>query len=254
MSSGVTGTRIGSVLEIVVSRPHERNALRPNTLAALGKVLNDAEADASVSGVILRASGETFLYGGIFTDETSDDSEPLHVSAIYKPAIGSVFEAWRRRTFPVIAVVNGPALAFGCALALTADVTIASPAATFTLPELDNGLVPVYAIALMATRYDMNAIRDLVLTRHSLSAVDAATRGMVNELAASTTVAETIVDAHVHLWNRLGRNVTKQAMQTFEALDRADLLDSRRIADEGLELLFDRFRSKQSTQDYLERF
>jgi enoyl-CoA hydratase/carnithine racemase len=248
MDGGVRVSRGGPILHVLVDRAHERNRLRPETLVELADALLEAEADDSVSGVVLRAAGETFLSGGVFTDEGSDKISPR-----YKPAIGTFYDRWRRRNFPVLSVVQGPAVAFGCAIALTSDLTIALPEATFTLPELENGLVPVYAIALMATRHGMSTIRNMVLTRRSLSPAQAKAMGGVSACVTDPASAERVTEEYIAPWQRYGRAVTGQAMNAFAAFEGADARAARVAADDGLEALFRRFEAKQSNQDYLDK-
>lgn len=239
--------RSGSLLDVLVDRADDSNKLRPTTLAALGLALRTAEEDDTVSGLVLRASGPTFLFGGVFSDEGSDSISPR-----YTPAIGEFYERWQARTFPVMSIVEGPCIAFGCAIALTSDVTIATENASFRLPELQNGLVPVYAISLMTTRHPMKVIRDMVMTRRTLSARDArAIHGVTDVVTGPQDAADTAA-SYAALWNDIGRRVTRQAMETFAAQEGADPAAVRAYADEGLELLYERVRSNLSTQGYLD--
>jgi enoyl-CoA hydratase/carnithine racemase len=245
--SGVLWRRSGSLLEVLVDRADDSNKLRPSTLAALCQALRTAEEDDSVSGLVLRASGPTFLFGGVFSEEGSDSISPM-----YTPAIGEFYERWQARTFPVLSIVEGPCMAFGCAIALTSDVTIATEAASFRLPELQNGLVPVYAITLMTTRHPMKIIRDLVMTRRPLSALQAHSIHGVTDVVPGSEDAQETADSYTALWDEIGRRVTRQAMETFAAQESADPTTARAYADEGLELLYQRVRSNLSTQGYLD--
>ena len=57
------------------------------------------------------------------------------------------YGAFRRSPVPIIAVVQGQALGFGCALAAAADVTIAADSATFQLPEVGHNIMPTMAMS-----------------------------------------------------------------------------------------------------------
>jgi enoyl-CoA hydratase len=98
----------------------------------------------------------------------------------------AAFEAVGDCRRPVVAAVNGPALAGGFALALLCDLRIASDAATFGYPELPRGIPPSYAAAravLAAT-----VAQDLCLTGRLVGATEAATLGIVREVCEGDPV------------------------------------------------------------------
>jgi enoyl-CoA hydratase len=90
------------------------------------------------------------------------------------------FHAVGRCPKPVVAAVNGPALAGGFALALLCDVRIASERATFGYPELPIGIPPSYAAARAAV--SPGVARDLCLTGRVLDAAEAMRLGIVLEI------------------------------------------------------------------------
>jgi 3-hydroxypropionyl-coenzyme A dehydratase len=79
---------------------------------------------------------------------------------------------------PVIAAVNGPAIAGGFALALVCDMRVASESARFGFPELPAGIPPAYAAARAAL--DAGLARELCLTGRMLDAGEAFAGGVVN--------------------------------------------------------------------------
>ena len=83
---------------------------------------------------------------------------------------------------PVVAAVNGPALAGGFALSLLCDLRIAAPAATFGYPELPRGIPPSYAAARAAL--PATVAKELCLTGRILDAQEALRLGVVREVAA----------------------------------------------------------------------
>jgi enoyl-CoA hydratase len=90
------------------------------------------------------------------------------------------FQAVGRCPKPVVAAVNGPALAGGFALALLCDIRVASASATFGYPELPIGIPPSYA----ATRATIGpaAARELCLTGRVIGAEEALRLGVVSEV------------------------------------------------------------------------
>ncbi|MGH2981620.1 MAG: enoyl-CoA hydratase/isomerase family protein, partial [Solirubrobacterales bacterium] len=94
----------------------------------------------------------------------------------------AAFEAVGSCRRPVVAAVNGPALAGGFALALLCDLRIADEAATFGFPELPRGIPPSYASARAAMPPALAA--EIVLTGRVFGAADALRLGAVNEVVA----------------------------------------------------------------------
>src|SRR5207244_4867953 len=102
------------------------------------------------------------------------------------------FDAVGQCPRPIIAAVNGPAVAGGFALALLCDLRIAAPRATFGYPELPRGIPPSYAAA--RTVLPATVAQDLCLTGRIVEAPDAQRLGIVREVAGpgSAVVARAI--------------------------------------------------------------
>jgi len=246
-SSGIFAATVGPIIEVTIARAEEGNRLPPVAIAALNRVLERAEDDESIAGLVLRGEGRDFCSGGVFSDPGSTE-----ISPDYKPSIGEFYSRWATRSFPVLSIAQGSSTAFGCAVALSSDISIVSDTATFQLPELGNGLVPVYAISLLATRFDFSMIRDLVLTRRAMSASRALELGAVTEVFPVDEIAGE-VERYVEHWKSAGAKSLRQAIRTFRRLSSAPTPAAvKEIADEGLDELFRRVRAGESDQTYLE--
>ncbi|MCL4129837.1 UNVERIFIED_CONTAM: hypothetical protein GTU68_034069 [Idotea baltica] len=120
-----------------------------------------------------------------------------------------------KRTKPIIAAVNGPALAGGCELALACDLIVASEAAFFGLPEPGVG---IFAGAggpfRLARKIPLGKAMELVLTGDRLSAQDAHAYGMVNDLSAP----DKVLGAAVSLAERIIRNAPLSVSASLELM------------------------------------
>ena len=145
MSGGLSvGTREdGRVLEITLDRVERGNALSASIYCELTRVIERAENDASIGALLIRSSRETFCMGGDISDDQGR-RDPQ-----YSAALHDFTERWLSRSIPALALVEGGAQAFGCALALSSDLVFTTEKAWFSLPELMHGLVPVYALAVL---------------------------------------------------------------------------------------------------------
>ena len=161
---------------MTLRRPEKRNALSIELRLEIADAFGRLSHDRGVGCVVLTGAGPSFC-SGWDTDQFGGDLEHrkklVETSTIAFEAIGEC-----RR--PIIAAVNGPAIAGGFALALLCDMRIAAPAAVFGYPELPRGIPPSYAAAravLPAT-----VAQDLCLTGRLVKADEALKLGIVREV------------------------------------------------------------------------
>jgi enoyl-CoA hydratase len=96
----------------------------------------------------------------------------------------------------VIAVVQGEARGFGCALVGQCDLAIASTSAEFSMPEMDGNLPPTLAISAVLGKVPPKPLMDMVLLRSRISARRALEIGLLSDLCEAgeleTRIAETV--------------------------------------------------------------
>jgi enoyl-CoA hydratase/carnithine racemase len=171
---------------VMLQRPEKRNALSIEMRLELAEAFANLSEDDEVGCVVLTGAGSAFCAGMDVTQFGGDlehKRELVETSTIAFEAVGNC-----RR--PVVAAVNGPALAGGFALALLCDLRIAAAGATFGYPELPRGIPPSYAAAravLPAT-----VAQDLCLTGRLVRAEEAHKLGIVREVVRSDVVARGI--------------------------------------------------------------
>ncbi|HEY8466757.1 MAG TPA: enoyl-CoA hydratase/isomerase family protein [Solirubrobacterales bacterium] len=169
--------RRDAVAVVTLCRPEKRNALSIELREELAATFKGLDGDDSVACIVLTGAGTAFC-SGMDTDEFGGDRE--HRRRLVETSTVA-FEAVGECARPVIAAVNGPALAGGFALALLCDLRLAAPEATFGYPELPRGIPPSYAAAravLPAT-----VAQDLCLTGRVVDAREAQRLGIVREVA-----------------------------------------------------------------------
>ena len=91
-----------------------------------------------------------------------------------------VYDAIAGASQPVICLVQGAALGFGCALATACDVTIAADNARFRLPEMEKDLPPTLAISAMMSRVSRKALTWMVYSMQEIDAETALRLGIVS--------------------------------------------------------------------------
>jgi len=162
------------VAVVTLQRPEKRNALSIDLRIELADSLTALGDDPEVGAIVLTGAGPAFC-SGMDTDEFGGDHE--HRGRLVDSSV-ACFRALAECPRPVIAAVNGPAVAGGFALALLCDIRIAAEAATFGFPELPRGIPPSYAAARAALPPAVAA--ELALTGRMLDAFGALRLGVVS--------------------------------------------------------------------------
>jgi enoyl-CoA hydratase/carnithine racemase len=176
----------GEIAIVTLRRPEKRNALSIELRRELAETFGALSSDERVGCAVLTGAGPAFC-SGMDTNQFGGDRanrEQLVVTSTL--AFKAVGECKR----PVVAAVNGPALAGGFALALLCDLRLASRRATFGYPELPRGIPPSYAAAravLPAT-----VAQELCLTGRIVEAQEAQRLGIVREVTGDDVMPRAI--------------------------------------------------------------
>jgi len=173
----------GDVAVVTLERPEKRNALSIELRIELADAFERLGGDDTVACIVLTGAGTAFCSG---MDTTQFGGDLEHRRRLVETSTGA-FHAVGRCPKPVVAAVNGPALAGGFALALLCDVRVAADTAAFGYPELPIGIPPSYAAARAAL--SPGAARDLCLTGRVIDAVEALRLGVVSEVCAPEALA-----------------------------------------------------------------
>jgi len=202
--------RRDAVLLCTLDRAEKRNALHPDLIQALASTLEQAGSDASLGVVVLTGAGNTFCSGLDLTHLASLGSEQ---KVAYLRSFFALFQQIYELPQPVIAAINGPAIAGGFDIAAACDLRLCSPAATFAQTEVLLGitqiLYPVYKVI------GLGRAKELALTGEPITA-DAAERiGLVNHVHP----AESLVEQAMKLAERLASR-PRQALFATKRLSR----------------------------------
>ena len=185
--------REGSVLLITIDRPAVRNAIDRSTSEALARAMDVLDAQSDLSVGILTGAGGNFCTG-------MDLKGFLRGERVELPGRGLAGMVQTPPVKPLIAAVEGYALAGGCEIALACDLIVASETAQFGIPEVKRGLIAGSGGLLrLPRRIPPQIAMELALTGDMLSASDARQWGLVNRLvppgqalAGALTLAERI--------------------------------------------------------------
>jgi enoyl-CoA hydratase len=176
--------RRDEVALVTLQRPEKRNALSIDLRIELHDAFHSIGADDEVGCIVLTGAGTAFCAG---MDVTQFGGDREHKRKLVESSAGA-FEAVSQCPRPVVAAVNGPAIAGGFALALLCDLRIAAEDATFGFPELPRGIAPSYASARAVMAPAVAA--EVALTGRVFDGREALRLGAVNELVAGGGVVE----------------------------------------------------------------
>src|SRR5262250_3657529 len=166
---------------ITLNRPDKRNAITPTMIAELQTALDDIERKR-VRVVIMTGAGPAFCAGM--------DLDMLQAIAKQSPQENQEDSRRMAKLFrriwsfprPMIAAVNGFALAGGCGIATLCDFTLSVPEACFGYTEVRIGFLPAIVSVFLARQIGDKRARDLLLTGRLVEAKEAHQLGLVTEI------------------------------------------------------------------------
>lgn len=166
-----------AVLEITINRPEARNAMTKAAAFGIAAAMDRLESDPTLLCAILTGAGGTFCAGmdlkGFLTGELPVDT---------RGGFGGL-TTWTPSK-PLIAAVDGYALAGGFELALACDMIVASEGAKFGVPEVERGLVAAGGACVLLPRLLPRALAlELVLTGDPIGARRALELGLINRIS-----------------------------------------------------------------------
>ncbi|MDQ3957059.1 MAG: enoyl-CoA hydratase-related protein [Actinomycetota bacterium] len=163
---------------LTIDRPDRRNAINAEVVRELTRLLTAAEEDEDVKAVVLTGSGDkAFCAGGDLGGMGGDSSVGRH---FLRAEVGELFARMRASRLPVVARVNGHALAGGFGLMLACDLVVAADDAEMGMPEIDLGLWPFMVTALVRRDLPRKVALDLMLTGRRMGAAEGERWGFVN--------------------------------------------------------------------------
>ena len=179
---------------LTIDEPEKRNPLTTSTMQALLGAVGEAAADPAIRVIVITGAGDrAFCAGGDLSGGFVDEALASHGA---RGALADLFRAMRRCGKPVVARVNGHALAGGLGLAAACDIVIAVDTATFGAPEIAVGLWPMMITAVLQRVMPQRAALDLMLTGRRIDAAEAQRLGLVSRVVPAAEL-DTAVDETV---------------------------------------------------------
>jgi enoyl-CoA hydratase/carnithine racemase len=181
------------VLTLTIDREERRNALSAEVLDALLVGVRERAAADDVSVVVVTGAGEKAFCAGADLGAYDPEATPLDLHE-RRGGLRDLVLAIRACPRPVVARVQGLALAGGLGLALACDLVVASETAAFGTPEVDVGLWPFMIGALVARHVSPKRALDLMLTGRRIDAATALDWGLVSRVVPAGSLDEAVAE------------------------------------------------------------
>lgn len=231
------------VRRITLNRPEKRNALTPELIEELTRALHEA-GQSACGVVILTGAGPAFCAGLDLEHLETISARSAEENRLDSEHMARVLRVLYDFPKPLIAAVNGPAIAGGMGLATIPDFTLAVPEAKFGYTEVRVGFVPAIVASFLLRQVGEKRTRDLLLTGRLIKAQEALHLGLVTQIVA----ADQLIPSAEALAHGLMQN-SPQAMQSIKRLLARHA--SRRL-DEEIRDAIEANAEQRSTEDFRE--
>lgn len=184
------------VVELVVNRPKQLNALNGEVLRTLEEHLKELNNDKDLRALVLRGSGDkAFIAGADIKEMQSMETADATEFARLGQRVTLLFENLK---VPTIAVVQGFALGGGCEMAMSCDFIYATEAAVFGQPEVKLGLIPGFGgTQRLARVIGRNRAKEVIYSGGNIKAPQALEWGLVNKLFANLDELNSALDKYL---------------------------------------------------------
>ncbi len=193
MTEAVRTALLDGVLTVTIDRPEQRNALNGDVNRGLLGALERARGDNDVRVVVLTGAGDRAFCAGADLGGLRPDAGAVELHAA-RAMFADVLQAVRRLPKPVIARVNGAALAGGFGLALGCDLVVAADTATFGTTEVRVGMWPYLISAVIMEHLGPKRTMDLLLSGRRMAAAEALEWGLVNRVVPAADLDDAVAD------------------------------------------------------------
>jgi enoyl-CoA hydratase/carnithine racemase len=189
MVSGLEIKAEGGIVRITLNRPEKRNALSHQLLLELGAALKQVGDDNETRVVVIAAKGSVFCSGHDLSEMVGRTE--AEYAALFSECT-RVMQQLRRLPQPVIARVQGPAVAAGCQLVAACDLAVAAESATFATPGVQIGLFCTTPMVPLVRAIPAKPALEMLLTGAPIPAQRAYELGLVNRVVPADRLDATV--------------------------------------------------------------
>ena len=182
----------GAVLTLTLDRPEVRNALSAELVGALTEAVQQAGRDESVRVIVLTGTGRAFSAGADLAALQALQTASAEANLADSGRLADLFRAIYTSPKPVVAKVQGHAIAGGCGLAAVCDLALAADGVKLGFTETRIGFVPAIVSVFVVRKLGEAAARDLLLRGHLIDAAEAAHVGLITGAVPPDELDDTV--------------------------------------------------------------
>ena len=239
------------IATITFNRPKTLNALNADLLEEFSQALDEIAADEDIRVLILTGAGEkSFVAGADITELAAFN--PLQAKRFAEKG-HALLNRLQTLPIPVIAAVNGFALGGGNEIALACDFIYASDNAMFGLPEINLGIIPGFGGTQRLPRLvGKNMAKEMILTGKMISANEAVTVGMVNQVCSPEKLMDEVSQTAKTMASK-GKVSLRAAKQAINSGMNVDLVSGAGIEIDAFAMCMASPDAKEGTRAFLEK-
>jgi methylglutaconyl-CoA hydratase len=224
----------GEIATLTLNRPDKRNAISTRMISELQSALDEIET-SKARVVIVTGAGKAFCAGMDLDMLATIANQTPHENQEDSRRMAKMFRRIWAYTKPLIAAVNGAALAGGCGIATLCDFTLAAPESKFGYTEVKIGFLPAIVSVFLSRQIGEKRTRDLLLTGRIIEPAEAKEMGLISEIVPADRLmnrarelAEVLIAASPSSVSRAKRLLTSAAAASVDHdLERAILENAR---------------------------
>jgi methylglutaconyl-CoA hydratase len=175
------------VARLTLNRPEKRNALDAELISEVRDALRVSARDEAVRVILITGAGADFCSGA----DLSGLEKTFHAGVLDHMAdarnMAELFIEMRHHPRPIVAAVQGRALAGGCGLATACDLVVAAESAKFGYPEVNIGFVPAMVMAILRRSMSEKRAFEMIASGEIITAQTALDFDLINAVFADET-------------------------------------------------------------------
>ena len=211
MAETILYEKKGNIVTVTLNRPDSLNAINRLLRQELAEAIAEFDGDQEAFVAVITGAGRAFCSGRDLKERADDNAQGVQAKASASMTKESPF-MWPRTWKPMIAAVNGFALAGGWSIAQMCNLRIASQDAKLGISETKWSLLPPFG-SILSKQIPLSAVLELVLTAQPVTAQRAYDMGFLNKVVP----AEDLMDEAMIMAQHIADNAPL-AVQTFKEL------------------------------------
>ena len=222
----ITKEIINNSLLITLNRPDKRNSLHPEMVAELKSAFAESANNEDIKSIILTGAGTAFCAGADLDYLKQLSNNSVIENEKDSESLAELFFQIYNFNKPIIAAVNGAAIAGGCGLASVCDFIVAHPEdSKFGYSEVKIGFIPAIVSVFLLRRISISHAKQMLLTGEIITGKRAYETGLANYLADNVLDEAKRVSATINKNSALSTGITKKMIHSISDMNLDTAID-----------------------------